>query len=89
MTIQLLSFIFGVPVVSFLFNLFFFVVSKKLSPPLAENFEEITQDWVNFFNKGIPIPADHKRIEGSFVGEPVLVQPVFQKQIVPTRPARS
>ncbi len=82
MIVQFLAYVFLILAILILFNLGTFSISKKLKISLAKEFEEITQNWLTFFKNGIPVPADHKRIEGDFIGEPVLVQLLFQEQSV-------
>ncbi len=68
----------GIPVLYVLFNLIIFFIFKGLRMPVARPFKEITGDWLGFMKKGIPIPADYKRIETPYSGKPVLTQPIFQ-----------
>ena len=39
----------------------------------VRDFKEITAEWVNFMQKGIPIPSDHLKIEHPLRGEPTLI----------------
>ncbi len=74
---QILAVGFGVPAVALL-TVLTFLCFKNLRAELRNPFKEVTAEWLTFMKKGIPIPADYKRFETPFAGEPVLKQPEFQ-----------
>jgi hypothetical protein len=39
----------------------------------AKELKEITAEWMNFMQKGIPIPSDHLKIEHPLRSQPTLV----------------
>ncbi len=80
MIVQFLIYAFGIPSTLILFNMIAFAISKKLERSVAIDFEEITQNWLTFFEHGIPVPADYRRVERPFVNEAVLVRPLLQRQ---------
>ncbi len=74
---QILAVGFGVPAVA-LVTLIAFLFFKNLRAELRSPFKEVTAEWLRFMSRGIPIPADYKRIEAPYVGEPVLTQAELQ-----------
>ncbi len=80
MIIQFFAYAFGILAALILLNLVIFFISKKLALSLVKDIKEITWVWLSFFKNGIPVPADHKRIEVNFMGQPILTQAIFREQ---------
>ena len=77
---QILAVAIGIPAIYLLFTLITFVFIKNLRTQVAKPCKEVTQEWVTFMKKGIPIPTDYKRMDTPFPGDPILKQPELQTQ---------
>lgn len=77
---QILAVAIGIPAIYVLFTLITFVFFKNLRTPMSKPVKEVTQEWMTFMKKGIPIPTDYKKMDTSFLGDPVLKQPELQTQ---------
>ena len=68
----------AIPIAYVFFNVALFGIFKTFKAQIANTLAEITEDWLKFMKRGIPIPtADYEGFEGRFTGEPVLIRPVF------------
>lgn len=52
-----------------LINVLLLAVYTALNLSWANEFKEITLDWINFVRRGIPVPADSPRFEKRLPGE--------------------
>jgi len=77
-----LAFTYGlaIPIVFVFMNVALFWVFKTFRAQVASTLAEITEDWLKFMKRGIPCPADYESLDGRFIGEPVLVRPLFHAE---------
>ncbi|HIE64727.1 MAG: hypothetical protein ABGX83_08005 [Nitrospira sp.] len=74
----------GIPAAFVLVNFILFRTYTAFNLRYTGEFREITADWQNFMERGIPVPTDYVRIEQPFEAQPVLIQPNFEIEKVET-----
>ena len=74
----------GIPAAFVLVNFILFRTYTAFNFQYTGAFREITADWQDFMERGIPVPADYVRIEQPFEAQPVLIQPNFEIEKVET-----